>query len=56
MKVKYWIGSDGSNPERIYFNEIDAMVSGYAYLDLFDEVGALVESLKLVENEYISQF
>jgi len=32
------------------------MVSGYAYLDSFDEVGTLVESLKLVENEYIRQF
>lgn len=56
MNVKYWVGCGSEFPEQMYFNEIDAMVSGHAYLALFDETGALVDELKLVDNAYTGDF
>ena len=55
---KYWVGSNGESPEKIFFNEIDAMRSGCAYVDVFDESGSLLvgKSLKLVDGVYKDDF
>lgn len=54
--VKYFVGNDGERSTCIYFNQLDAFVSGQKYLDLFDETGALVTSMKFVQDEYTELF
>ena len=52
-KEKYWVGgSDGESLEKLYFNEIDAFVSGHTFLDAFDESGEFVACYKFVDDEY----
>jgi len=50
---KYYVGSNGDAPLKIMFDEIDAFVSGYEYLDVFDESGDFVELFQLVDGEYV---
>jgi hypothetical protein len=52
----YWVGSNGEDPERIYFNHSDALNSDHNYLDSFDSDGLHVESYKLVDHRYTTDF
>jgi len=52
----YFVASGGDYPERIFFNPIDAFVSGYEYIDSFNRDGDKCESYKFVDNEYVTDF
>lgn len=44
----YFVGSNGEEPNKIYFNKGAAMLGGDLYLDSFDSDGNKVNSYKLV--------
>lgn len=52
----YFVGSNGENPERIYFNELEAFISGHQYIDTFNKNGEWLKAYKFVNNEYITNF
>lgn len=52
MEEKYFVGSNGDEPLVLFFNQIDAFVSGYRFLDSFDECGKRVNSYEFVNEEY----
>lgn len=56
MKEFYWVGSNGEDPERIYFTSADALASEHRYLDSFDRDGKHTSSYKLVDDRYITDF
>lgn len=49
----YYVASDGEAPLELFFNDIDTFVSGYKYLDLFDECGKYVKTYEFISNEYV---
>lgn len=49
-------GSDEGQPLQIYFNPIEAFVSGHAYINSFDEHGHIVKTYKFVDIEYTDNF
>lgn len=56
MSEKYFVATEGDEPVRIIFNQIEAFGSGYEYLDSFDESGEKHTAYKFVDNEYITDF
>lgn len=56
MEEKYFVGSNGDEPERIYFTGREAFFSGDDYIDSFDEGGNRVCSYKFVDDEYTTDF
>lgn len=52
----YWVGSNGEDPERMYFNSVDALNSDHNYLDSFDSYGEHVESYMLQNYGYVTDF
>lgn len=48
---KYWVGSNGEEPERIYFSEetarAAALVGCHRYLDAFDKDGTHLRAYKI---------
>lgn len=46
MEEKYFVGSNGEEPEIIYFNYTVAMNSEHAFIDSFDEFGRHVQAYK----------
>lgn len=55
-KEFYFVCSESECPRKIYFNEIEAFVSGFEYIDSFDKEGNLLYSYKLVDGEYTNDF
>lgn len=53
---KYFVGCDGNQPVKIFFNSLEAFVSGCEYIDSFDEAGNIVKSYKFVDDEYTDYF
>jgi hypothetical protein len=39
MEEKYFVASEGEEPIKIFFDSLTAFVSGFTYIDSFDEVG-----------------
>ena len=56
MCEAYWVGSNGEDPERIYFNSADALDSDHSYLDSFDSDGMHQKAYKLIEDRYTEDF
>jgi hypothetical protein len=56
MTEIYFVATEGDEPVRIYFHQIDAFVSGHEYIDSFDATGEKLNSYKFVNNEYITEF
>jgi hypothetical protein len=56
MEEKYFVGSDGEQPIKIFFSPLEAFVSGCEYIDSFDEAGNIVKSYKFVDSEYTDNF
>lgn len=54
--IKYWVGSDGESPEKIYFNSGDALNSEHRYLDSFDDYGDHVLAYALIDDRYTTDF
>ena len=51
-KECYWVGGNGDDIEKLYFNEIDAFAGGHRFLDVFDESGEFVACYKFVDDAY----
>lgn len=56
VNEKFYVGSNGEFPEKIYFNRIDAFSSYHAYIDSFDETGVHYAAYKFVDNVYRLNF
>lgn len=56
MEEKYFVASNGEEPLKVFTNPIDAFVSGYLYIDSFDENGDHVKAYKFHNNEYVDEF
>lgn len=54
INEKYFVASEGDKPEQIFFTDLDAFVSGYKYIDSFDEDGVYVQGYELDNNCYIN--
>lgn len=49
----YWVGSDGENLEKMYFNVGDALDSDHRYLDSFDANGSHTKAYVLENDRYV---
>lgn len=59
MNKTYWVLSDGENPQKIFFTEERAKSEGQgyrSYLDVFDDEGNLVQSLKCGDGYWTEDF
>lgn len=55
-RARYFVGSNGDAPDKLYFN-IDTIVDdGHLYIDSFDSNGDPVDQYKLIEEEYVTSF
>ena len=55
-REKYLVGSDGESPHKIFFDWKIAKAAEWPYIDSFDENGYPVQSYKLVEGKYTTEF
>ena len=54
MEEKYFVAcADSREPLIIFFNKIEAFISGYPFIDSFDECGCFVKSYEFEDDEYI---
>lgn len=57
MEEKYFVVSNGDKPDAIFFNrEVVFGMKTNQYIDSFDVTGTKVESYKLVDGEYTTDF
>lgn len=56
MEEKYWVGSNGEDPERMYFTSADAFDSEHNYLDSFDSNGEHVSAYAMRNDRYTKDF
>jgi len=47
----YWVGSNATVPERLYFTKQEAMSGEYEYIDAFNKAGMPVQAYKLLQDE-----
>lgn len=53
---KYFVTSNGDEPEQIFFSKQEAFDTESNYVDSFDENGIKVNSYKWVDNGYTQDF
>jgi hypothetical protein len=53
---KYFVGSDGDTPERLYFSLEDAINGAHRYIDSFDEAGNRVKGRMRDGSGYTEDF
>lgn len=56
IEAKYWVGSSGDYPERLYFEKEKAFQSSHSFIDGFNENGTHVKSYKLEKGSYTEDF